>query len=139
MDRGRIVRSGRPYEVYERPGNAFVSNFLGRTNLVTVTVVGRSQGGVRVRVGDVELDAVGDASGHRAVLSLRPERLTFGADGLPGRIESCLFMGAQWLYRVSTALGELAVIRPNEGGEQLAEGRAVRVAWPADAARVVDE
>jgi len=137
MDRGRIARVGKPYEVYEDPGSAFVSNFLGRTNLIAATVVGRDDGRLRLRIGEVEIDARGEVDGDEVMLSLRPERLSFDGAGLPGRVESCLFMGGQWLYRVSTAIGELVVIRPNEGGAHVAEGGAVRVAWPAEAARVV--
>ncbi|MCK6452407.1 MAG: ABC transporter ATP-binding protein [Alphaproteobacteria bacterium] len=139
MDRGRIARIGRPYEVYEDPGSAFVSNFLGRTNLIAATVVGRSGGRLRLRVGEVEVDATGDVNGSTAMLSLRPERLSFGSDGVPGKVESCLFMGGQWLYRVATPIGELAVIRPNEGGAHVPEGGTVRVTWPPEAARVVHE
>ncbi len=139
MDGGRIARIGKPYEVYEDPGSVFVSNFLGRTNLIAATVIGRANGRLRLRVGEVEIDAAGEAAGGKLMLSLRPERLSFGADGLPGRVESCLFMGGQWLYRVATSIGELAVIRPNEGGAHVPEGGAVRVTWPPEAARVVHE
>jgi len=139
MDRGRIARIGKPYEVYEDPGSAFVSHFLGRTNLIAATVVGRADGRLRLRIGAVEIDAAGEAAAGKAMLSLRPERLSFGSEGLPGRVESCLFMGGQWLYRVTTSIGELAVIRPNEGGAPVAEGGAVHVTWPAEAARVVHE
>jgi len=137
MDQGRIVRVGKPYEVYENPGSAFVSDFLGRTNLLPATVIGRANGRLRLRVGTVEIDAVGEAPDGAAMLSLRPERLAFAGDGLPGKVESCLFMGGQWFYRVATALGQIAVIRPNEGGQHVAEGGTVHLAWPADAARVV--
>ncbi len=139
MEKGRIARIGQPYEVYENPGSAFVSTFLGRTNLIAATVLGRADGRLRVRVADTEFAALGEAPCGRARLSLRPERLGFAEQGLPGRVESCLFMGGQWLYRVSTAWGELAVIRPNEGGGHVEEGSPVHLTWLADAARVVDE
>ena len=137
MDQGKIVRIGKPYEVYENPGSAFVSDFLGRTNLLPATVIGRSVGRLRLRVGEIEVDAVGETPDGKAMLSLRPERLSFAGEGLPGQVESCLFMGGQWFYRVATAIGQLSVIRPNEGGAHVAEGGAVRVSWPLDAARVV--
>jgi putative spermidine/putrescine transport system ATP-binding protein len=139
MDQGRIARIGRPYEVYEDPGSAFVSNFLGRTNLIPAMVLGRADGRLRVRVDDTEFAALGEAPCGSIRLSLRPERLAFAEQGLRGRVESRLFMGGQWLYRVSTAWGELTVIRPNEGGAHVEEGCAVCLTWPADAARVVHE
>ena len=71
MDQGKIVRIGKPYEVYENPGSAFVSDFLGRTNLLPAIVIGRSVGRLRLRVGGIEVDAVGEAPGEVTI-----ERLT---------------------------------------------------------------
>ena len=90
-------------------------------------------------VREVEIDALGDAPRDRATLSLRPERMSFGDSGLPGKVQSCLFMGGQWLYRVGTSLGDLLVIRPNEGGRHVPEGGEVRLTWDADAPRVVHD
>ncbi|MSO77785.1 MAG: ABC transporter ATP-binding protein [Alphaproteobacteria bacterium] len=139
MDRGRIQCIGPPHEVYEKPGSAFVSNFLGRTNLIAAEIIARSPGRLRLAVAGVEIEAVGEATGERTTLSIRPERVAFGEQGLPGRVESCLFMGGQWMYRVATQAGELVVLRPNEGGAPLATGASVHLAWPAAAAHIVHD
>src|SRR3954453_9923410 len=39
MNRGRAEQIARPAEIYQRPANAFVANFLGRTNLVNGATV----------------------------------------------------------------------------------------------------
>jgi putative spermidine/putrescine transport system ATP-binding protein len=44
MDKGRIMQAGAPLEVYSRPANAFVANFIGTANVYDV-VVGAPQGG----------------------------------------------------------------------------------------------
>src|SRR4051812_47924383 len=36
MDRGRIVQTGRPGELYERPRTRFVADFLGKSNFIEV-------------------------------------------------------------------------------------------------------
>ena len=33
MDRGRLVQTGAPAEIYERPASRFVANFVGEVNL----------------------------------------------------------------------------------------------------------
>src|SRR5260370_19408190 len=33
MDRGRLVQTGPPAEIYERPASRFVANFVGEVNL----------------------------------------------------------------------------------------------------------
>src|SRR5204863_9792191 len=34
MDRGRVVQTGAPADLYRRPGSRFVAEFLGETNLI---------------------------------------------------------------------------------------------------------
>ena len=47
MNRGRIEQIGRPVELYERPTNRFVAEFIGRMNVVrdgepiTIELTGR--------------------------------------------------------------------------------------------------
>ena len=49
MDRGRIVQLGTPAEIYHRPGDAFVADFVGEANLLRVEWLGREDGAGRVR------------------------------------------------------------------------------------------
>lgn len=52
MNEGRVEQVGTPAEVYERPANPFVYNFLGNVNLFR----GRVREG-RMRFGTIEMDA----------------------------------------------------------------------------------
>ncbi|MEK1840979.1 MAG: TOBE domain-containing protein, partial [Pseudomonas sp.] len=54
---------------------------------------------------------------------------------------SRFFLGSQWLYGVSTSLGELSVVRRNDGSAPLIEGTAVGLDWDTALLRVlsVDE
>ena len=40
IDRGRIIQSGTPREIYDRPGSAFVASFTGRRNFFELPVRG---------------------------------------------------------------------------------------------------
>ncbi len=71
MNNGRIEQIGTPEEVYHRPANAFVHNFLGNVNLFH----GRIENG-KVYLGDTAVDvdrshATAPGNG-KAVLALRP-------------------------------------------------------------------
>ena len=88
----------------------------------------------------VAVDAGAFADGAAVTVCLRPEKLRFGAEApgsLAARIEERFFLGSQWLYRVSTALGPLEVSCPNDGGAPLAEHAQVHLAWARDVARLV--
>ena len=88
---GVLQQYGRPREIYERPANLFVADFMGIVNRLPGEIVERRDGQVRVRVGDHVLAAVGpaaDASPAREVtLAIRPESVRLGAtaDRRPGQ------------------------------------------------------
>ncbi|MFP3560227.1 ABC transporter ATP-binding protein, partial [Paraburkholderia sp. SIMBA_049] len=41
MEAGRITQIDTPYEAYERPENRFVSQFIGKANMLPGTVIAR--------------------------------------------------------------------------------------------------
>lgn len=51
MNQGRVEQAGTPHDVFQRPANAFVMDFLGNVNVFH----GRVQGG-RAHLGSVEVD-----------------------------------------------------------------------------------
>jgi spermidine/putrescine transport system ATP-binding protein len=70
MCEGRIVQAGPPVEVYDRPVNRFVAEFLGTTNLIRAW---RNNGTVHTEMGDLtpRCHPTWDAG----VLAIRPERI----------------------------------------------------------------
>jgi putative spermidine/putrescine transport system ATP-binding protein len=63
--------------------------------------------------------------------TVRPEKISFGATGLAGKVRTRIFQGNHWLYQVDTASGLVTVIRQNTGGTMPAEGDAVHLVWGA--------
>jgi len=149
MEAGRITQVDTPYHAYERPENRFVSEFIGKANLFSGTVVAaddaRTQidlGAERIDIGhgphsqQLERPAIGDA----VTICIRPEKVRLNASGggrLTATVSSRFFLGSQWLYRVDCRLGEILVCCQNEGDEPLAEGDAVGIDWKSDAVRFV--
>jgi len=129
MSKGRIEQIGTPQEVYERPASAFVAQFLGKTNefAAHVDVSGAS---ARLVAGSWSGPAPAGVSGA-ATISIRPERISFGASGLAGRIQSRIFQGNHWLFQCDTECGPAIVIRQNDGERQPAQGEAVHLVWQA--------
>ena len=89
LNKGRIEQLGRPQDLYLRPGNLFVANFMGETNLLTGTVRAAGAGRVEVQTGigqvvSAQPAAAGLRDGQQVTLSLRPEAVrisaTAGAD-----------------------------------------------------------
>ena len=78
MDAGRVIQCGPPEDVYERPTEAFVADFIGISNLLdgVVTAPGR----VRLATGAVIPAPIGDAraAGDAVKLAVRPEKIVLG-------------------------------------------------------------
>ena len=124
MDRGRILQIAAPWEAYERPADAFVSGFLGKTNRLQGRVVGG-----QVAFGGGSLPLPGGVPDGPVTLWIRPERLRFAADGgLPGRILNRVFLGQQWLYEIGTDAGPLLMVAQNDGTAEHEIGTAVHLA-----------
>jgi len=106
MSKGHIEQSGGPLEIYSRPINKYVSNFIGVANLLDgrvakVTEPGRGevmveQGGKTAQLPCQLGEGVGD--GDETTLSIRPEnvhavRESTGNNCLEGEIEHAIFLG----------------------------------------------
>jgi len=115
MNRGRIEQIGTPRDVYERPVNQFVADFVGTTNFLEATVSGTdgAAGFYRVRCELGELKAHAHealAPAEKVVLSVRPEDIHLsearpeGVNVWQGRVDTKVFLGetADW----QVAIGE---------------------------------
>ena len=63
--------------------------------------------------------------------NLRPEKISFAASGLAGRVKTRIFQGNHWLYQIDTDRGLITVIRQNSGEAMPAEGEGVHLSWAA--------
>ncbi|WP_244508120.1 ABC transporter ATP-binding protein [Mesorhizobium sp. ORS 3428] len=84
MRDGRVSSHGPTTELYRRPPNRFTAEFLGRANLLPVTVAeaAGSKGFAKARLGDVVLAGAGrgEKPGDKSLLCIRPQHLSLTAD-----------------------------------------------------------
>ena len=138
MNGGRIAQVGTPKDIYERPQDVFVADFIGAANLLSAEIDTRSPGGCRVRLkSGVVLDVVSPADGGgRIVVAIRPERVRIvdgdGANVVAGVVVATEYHGA------------LNVLTVDIGGERVRVESVrdrppgpVRVQFPADALRIL--
>ncbi|KTT38666.1 spermidine/putrescine ABC transporter ATPase [Pseudomonas oryzihabitans] len=118
MEAGRITQVDAPYRLYEHPRNRFISDFVGKANLLPGSL--DAQGRPQI------------AAAGTLAISLRPEKIELrpASEGrMQGRVLTRFFLGSQWLYRLETALGEVSVLRSNDGLPPLDEGQDVGLHW----------
>jgi putative spermidine/putrescine transport system ATP-binding protein len=141
MSDGAVRQVGTQSDLYERPADLFVADFVGRSTMIagTVTAPGtfRSDGGW-------VLTCPASAPLGPATLALRPERLTMGlaARGLdnhvPGTASFVSYLGAMLDVHVRLNGTDHVVVQiPNKAdGLAPAVGDTIEVGWPASACLV---
>jgi spermidine/putrescine transport system ATP-binding protein len=157
MRDGLIQQLGGPTELYERPVNRFVADFIGTSNFMSATVdefdgasgrvVARNDRGLVLR-GALTDPTATVTVGMPITVMTRPERLDVEpAGGDPvvpgwasatGRINQGTYLGDQTEFRVQTEqAGELIVRRQNATGAGaalgLGPGDPVTVRWREEA------
>jgi iron(III) transport system ATP-binding protein len=135
-----IAQDGTPRDLYERPANRFIADFIGDSNIVDATLVHvdttwgvATLGGHRVKLA------------HRGVregavaLALRPHRLTLGpagGNGLAATVAKATYVGPRMEYEVETGVGPLFVVS-NDVASPASAGDAVTVDMDQPGAAIV--
>ncbi len=107
MEAGAIVQEGPPEELYHRPVNRFVADFIGNANFLPV-----HRDGLQWRLADgtpILVNEGAEAGDGQLVALLRPEAIRIdagagqdapGLNHLPGRIMAGMYMGPHVEYVV---------------------------------------
>ena len=144
---GRIQQLAPPADLYERPENSFVAQFIGENNKLPGTVEELSGDKALVRLGNGELiDATPvnvTQKGQQTLVSVRPERVEFkpemmppGAHMIEATVIDTIYMGDILRARLSVAGNDDFVMKMRNtlGQTRLEPGQKISVGWhPADA------
>jgi putative spermidine/putrescine transport system ATP-binding protein len=140
MNDGEIEQLGTPEDIYERPANTFVADFIGASNLIygTTTADGRMESaeGVLPLPADCSAEA-----GRRVALVIRPEKLLLSKSdtgALSGRVEESIYAGAETRLLIRLPGDTLMTVRRAAGLPPVAIGEHVFMNWDPNQARVLE-
>ncbi|ARU01241.1 ABC transporter ATP-binding protein [Yoonia vestfoldensis] len=148
---GRIQQLATPDDLYERPQNSFVAQFIGENNTMTGVVqeISDARCTVRLDSGDV-IDAMPvnvGAVGDRTKVSIRPERVEIdktrlqpGAHTLKAEVLEFIYMGDIFRTRLRVAGMDDFVIKTRNAPDQvrLTPGTQIDIGWLAQDCRALD-
>jgi putative spermidine/putrescine transport system ATP-binding protein len=147
MNEGCMEQVGTPFEIYNFPKTDFVAHFVGTLNAIKVEVRDAGAGllavsGQQIRTAQ-KLGTV--RSGETTTISLRPERLSFAADGkkvnlLDCTVENITFLGS--IVRIQVKAGEQTLYMDtfnNPFLELPKIGDKTQITFSAEAVLVLDE
>lgn len=136
MGQGRIRQAAAPVEIYRRPADVFVADFIGSTNLLEATAAGNEVSILGAPVRDLVLP-VGQSS---ATVSIRPEDVRLVAPGNGGARGTVTFVrdlgGTVETFVEAGGRTVVAVTMPRDRID-VAPGAEVGVVLPAESCIVV--
>jgi putative spermidine/putrescine transport system ATP-binding protein len=148
MSDGVVVQVGRPTEVYERPRNRFVSEFLGTANIFTGrvqnplgddswTVALAMQPGISGPIRHTGL-----STGQPVTLAVRPERIEIGPvapDRLRATVLDVVFRGSYFAYELRAEGEEAPLFAYSQHRQSIPADGAVGLSWAAESPTVLEE
>ena len=112
LDRGSLQQIGGPQEVYDRPANVFVAQFIGSPPMnILPPGAGAALGIANVNV----------------VVGVRPEHLLLGSTGVPAHVRLVESLGHERHLLCALAGGEQVIVRMAAATDAPVEGDAVHL------------
>lgn len=146
MRNGAFAQVGTPNEIYERPADLFVAEFIGEANFWPVTCLDRTETVGRFSFAGMDhspiLTAVAGQDilpGSRAVMVVRPERIALtdmASARVLARVHTAVYRGSDIMLHAT--LGNGAELRARLPGSEAVRGligQTVGFAVPSDAAQ----
>jgi len=145
MSDGKVQQVGGAQDIYDRPVNHFVADFIGETNFLEVEIedIAGDRAHCRSRAGlALEAEAPeGATPGLRVSLSVRPEKIGIGTPRQGGNavVERLTYLGTDTHYLVRAGEESLLVRVQNAHGRSshFEVGARVALTFDPDAARIL--
>jgi sn-glycerol 3-phosphate transport system ATP-binding protein len=134
LKNGRVEQTGPPHALYERPATAFAARFIGSPpmNLLVLDLI-EDRSALKTAGNDAPVPE--GACGWR--IGIRPEHIQLGQRGLPVRVATADFLGAETVVRLHH--GEQALFARINGRVQLTPGDEIKASWSPDDVHLFDE
>ena len=146
MNEGELLQVATPEEIFERPTNRFVADFIGQTNLLEGTISDKET--VILENGKYVKALNNFSAGTHVAVSLRPERAHIKPQGVyeegwshvDGFVETVTYLGNSLVYGIKLDWMDLEVREENRPGTDFHQpGTQITVSWDPEAISLVTD
>ncbi|WP_249116973.1 ABC transporter ATP-binding protein [Ciceribacter sp. L1K23] len=147
MSNGEVRQVGTAREIYDRPADRFVADFIGESNFLEGSIKARNTTTATVGLAaGAEIEATlpeGGAPDGKVTVVIRPEHASLGKPGtgrFDGVLEEAIYFGTDTHFHVRLDSGEAFIVREQNvrsGGEEHQKGDRVAVQLGRDAAQIL--
>ncbi len=121
MRDGVIEQVGSPKEIYQRPANAFVANFIGVANIVKGVIKSSTDNGYEVGIGENTFKITSNSKhkkGDEVEIVVRPESVRIGEKQFKTVVSKSIFMGNNHEYEVDLNGTTLKILQSDPNGKK---------------------
>ena len=150
MSKGRVLQVDCPEDIYERPADRFVADFIGETNFLEGQVQGASGDDVAVVVdGELTVHVMRDKGvgmNDAVTVAIRPEKISLHSApandrAVKGEVEEVVYVGTETRYVVRLTPQTKVMVRQQnvemDSARQFPSGAQVYLRWNYEAARLL--
>jgi spermidine/putrescine transport system ATP-binding protein len=148
MSAGKILQVGTPRDIYDRPAERFVADFIGESNFLTTEVAAVADGKSTVKLASGSTIPAtmpeGFTPAGKVNIVIRPEhaQLVSGETGaaLTGVVENIVYLGTDTHFHLRLDDGTAFTVRQQNsrsGREGFAQGDRAGIVFGADAAQIL--
>lgn len=125
MSKGKVQQMGTPVEIYERPTNRFVADFIGESNFLEgrIKTLSGNEAGVFIPDLNAEVTGVpisdGLVKGEEVIVSIRPEKIRITEKGamsenlFRAKVTNTVYIGADTHIYLDAHSAKLKVLEQN--------------------------
>ncbi len=150
MSHGSIRQVGSPWDIYDRPAERFVADFIGETNFLEAEVMSVGDGRATVRLSSgVQIPATypeDTVPNGRVTIVIRPEHAQLVQAGtaaaLNGIIQNVVYLGTDTHFHLLLDDGTVFIVRQQNsksGSCGFAAGQSVGIDLSHDVAQIVKD
>ena len=121
LDGGVIQQIGSPQELYDKPSNLFVANFLGTANILEgkIEILGNNKRFLTKTGDSLSLSEGSSTVGNYIIL--RPQNISINhkksKNSIPGKVRHSEFLGSQIRYIVTAGGTEIVIDQSHRAGQ----------------------
>ena len=124
MNQGRIEQRGSPLDLYSKPANRFVADFIGSASFLAGHYDGKT-----ISIDDYSFNHDQDVPPGDVTVMVRPEAILIQDEGLSAEVQSSSYLGSITDFSFKTAVGEVMANIPGEGFTNLVKGNKVKLGF----------
>jgi len=124
MSKGKVQQMGTPVEIYERPANRFVADFIGESNFLEGRIKSISKDEATVFIPALDDEVIGlpvsdgMVNGEEVVVSIRPEKIriaetAMNQNSFSGKVTNSVYIGSDTHVFVNVKGRPLKVVEQN--------------------------